>query len=259
LKFGGRDAPSILGWSVEKVSVRWEKTLAEPDVDSFSKKISGMLVEDVQRRAKFIRIILCSAELVIHLRMSGDIRVESDALPLQPHDRLVVWFTNGFRLAFNDTRKFGRVWFLKEAANFFEGLGPEPLGGLTKNDFHTLLQRHHRQIKPLLMDQRVVAGLGNIYTDEALFLAGIHPLKKSSAISKKQAGKLLQEIQAVLRKGIETNGASIDWIYRGGQFQNELHVYNRTGLACHNCGAEIVKIKVGQRGTHFCPKCQPEG
>lgn len=168
MKFGGRDAPSILGWSVEKVSVRWEKTLAEPDVDSFSKKISGMLVEDVQRRAKFIRIILCSAELVIHLRMSGDIRVESDALPLQPHDRLVVWFTNGFRLAFNDTRKFGRVWFLKEAANFFEGLGPEPLGGLTKNTFYTLLQRHHRQIKPLLMDQRVVAGLGNIYTDEVI-------------------------------------------------------------------------------------------
>ncbi|MBE0695575.1 MAG: hypothetical protein IH586_01500, partial [Anaerolineaceae bacterium] len=114
----------------------------------------------------------------------------------------------------------------------------------------------NRMIKPLLMEQSFIAGLGNIYTDEALHLAGIHPLRSSASINLNEAVLLWSSIRSVLNEGIRRNGASIDWVYRGGDFQNTFHVYQRTGEPCLRCGTIISRIVVGQRGTHFCPTCQ---
>jgi len=113
-----------------------------------------------------------------------------------------------------------------------------------------------RQLKPLLLDQTFLAGLGNIYADEALHQAGLHPLDNASQLDQTQAARLLTSIRQVLEDGIQRQGASIDWVYRGGDFQNYFHVYQRTGEACNNCGTPIQRIVVGQRGTHFCPACQ---
>ena len=257
LRSGGRDAPAIVGWKINRAEVLWQKTLAEPGIDEFLLRLEDQRVVDIHRRGKFIVIHLSDGFLIVHLRMSGDLRVDPDVKELLPHDRLVVWFQNGYHLAFNDTRKFGRVWLRKDLDGLLHRLGPEPLEIDDAEDFFQRLIRRKRQLKPLLMDQTFISGMGNIYTDEALHIAGIHPLHNSAELTREQAQKLLSSIQQVLAKGIERNGASIDWIYRGGSFQNEFRVYGRSGQACPICGTLIEKIVVGQRGTHFCPVCQP--
>lgn len=257
LRSGGRDAPAIVGWKIKQSEVIWQKTLAEPGLEAFLQRIKDQVVEDVSRRGKFIVIHLSYGFLIVHLRMSGDLRVDPDSIELLPHDRLVIWFQNGYHLAFNDTRKFGRVWLRKDLYGLLHRLGPEPLEFDDAEDFYQHLIKRKRLLKPLLMDQTFISGMGNIYTDEALHIAGIHPLSNSAELSREQAQKLLAAIHQVLLKGIESNGASIDWIYRGGSFQNEFRVYGRSGQACPICGTLIEKIVVGQRGTHFCPVCQP--
>jgi formamidopyrimidine-DNA glycosylase len=137
-------------------------------------------------------------------------------------------------------------------------LGPEPLDeGFTADALHAMLQTRRRQLKPLLLDQTFLAGLGNSYTDEALHTAGLHPLRLTDSLNAAEAQALWTAIRAVLNEGIRRNGASIDWVYRGGDFQNTFRVYQRTGQACPVCGAPVERILVGQRGTHFCPRCQP--
>ena len=195
--------------------------------------------------------------------MSGDMRVESSCTdsgeprPFEKHDRLALEFNNGQRLVFNDTRKFGRAWLVKDPAEVLGSLGPEPLDELlTPEIFFNMLQNRRRQLKPLLMDQSFIAGLGNIYTDEALHLAKLHPLAVSDQVSREGAARLLTAIRSVLGEGIRRNGASIDWVYRGGDFQNHFSVYGRAGSPCPNCGTPIERLVVGQRGTHICPNCQ---
>ncbi len=121
---------------------------------------------------------------------------------------------------------------------------------------HAALHRKHRQLKPLLLDQSFLAGLGNIYTDEALHIARLHPLTLSDTLTEEQARALHEAIHNVLDEGIRRNGASFDWVYRGGEFQNYFRVYDRKDQECPVCGTKIVRILVGQRSTHFCPVCQ---
>jgi formamidopyrimidine-DNA glycosylase len=176
---------------------------------------------------------------------------------LQKHDRLLIDFKDGFRLVLNDPRKFGRAWLTRDPQEILGNLGPEPLDSqLTYSQFHQMLKGRKRQLKSLLLDQSFLAGLGNIYTDEALHLACLHPLRKSDSITALQSKKLLKAIRTVLKEGIRRNGASIDWVYRGGDFQNHLRVYQRDGQPCLVCGVTIERILVGQRSTHFCPICQ---
>jgi formamidopyrimidine-DNA glycosylase len=161
-------------------------------------------------------------------------------------------------MVFNDTRKFGRVWLLEDPEEVLGLLGPEPLGeSLTSSIFYGMLHCRRRQLKPLLLDQTFLAGLGNIYTDEALHHARLHPLALSDRLSIEQADRLLYSIRNVLQEGIRRQGASIDWVYRGGDFQNYFRVYQRTGEPCPECGTAILRLVIGQRGTHFCPDCQP--
>jgi len=171
---------------------------------------------------------------------------------------LILHLSDGRYLAFNNMRKFGRVWLTPSPEDILGKLGPEPLDeNFTVEMLYERLRQHKRQIKPLLLDQNFLAGMGNIYTDEALHLAGLHPRTKSDLIRRKQAEILWRSLRKVLEEGIRRNGTSIDWIYRGGDFQNYLGVYGRKDEPCLNCGTPIQRITVGQRGTHFCPKCQP--
>ena len=173
------------------------------------------------------------------------------------HNRVVLELDEGSKLAFDDARKFGRVWLVTEPTSILGSLGPEPLSQeFTPKILFQGLRSHHRQIKPLLMDQNFLAGLGNIYTDEALHCAKVHPLTRSHEISQQQSDRLWECIRRVLESGIENNGASIDWVYRGGDFQNYFRVYQRHGEKCPVCGETIERIVVGQRGTHICPECQ---
>ncbi len=173
------------------------------------------------------------------------------------HDRLILRLSDDRTLVFTDPRKFGRVWLVDDPAEIFKELGPEPLSDdFTPTRLYANLHAQHRQLKPLLLDQSFLAGLGNIYTDEALHMARLHPLTSSDAVSLEEAEILWMAIRAVLEEGIRRNGASIDWVYRGGDFQNHFRVYGRQGQPCPVCGTKIERIVVGQRGTHYCPTCQ---
>ncbi len=252
-----RMRPEIVGREITAADLRWERTLATPEPAFFNKNIIGQSVESVNRHAKYIVIQLSADTLIIHLRMSGDILFRDVDAPAEKHDRLLLRLDDEKILAFNDVRKFGRVWLTPTPQDILDKLGPEPLDdAFTADDLFERITSYKRQLKPLLLDQSVIAGLGNIYTDEALHLAGLHPLAKSDVIKRKQAEILWRSIREVLNEGIRRNGTSIDWIYRGGENQYYLNVYGRKDEPCLKCGTPIQKIVVGQRGTHFCPQCQ---
>lgn len=251
--------PQLAGQKIVSAVVLWPRTLVGMSEDEFVGKISGQVVEQVSRRAKFLDIQLTGFHLFIHLRMSGDLSVKDPGYLPEKHDRLILQFSNLSQLVFNDTRKFGRAWLTAYPEDVLGDLGPEPLeADFTPQLLHQRLSQRHRQIKPLLLDQSFLAGMGNIYTDEALHISKIHPLRISDTISLSEAERLHQAIQTVLLTGIQHNGASIDWVYRGGNFQNHFRVYDREGQPCPVCGTPIRRITVGQRGTHFCPNCQGE-
>lgn len=250
-------APELLGRTIKEADLRWSRTLAAPSPRKFREQVKGQKITGVSRRAKYLILSLSTFHLLIHLRMSGDLYVKNSTIKPEEHDRLVLKLSGNKSLVFNDTRKFGRVWLTTDAQEVLGKLGPEPLGrDFTPQWLFASLQEKHRRLKPLLLDQAFLAGLGNIYTDEALHLAKLHPLKRSDSVTQEQAEALHEAIRKVLREGIRRNGASIDWVYRGGEFQNYFRVYDREGEPCHVCGTQIERITIGQRGTHFCPNCQ---
>lgn len=257
--------PELTGRTIREADLRWSRTLATPSPKKFREQVTGQKIMGVSRRAKYFILHLSSLRpgsgqaftLLVHLRMSGDLLVRNSTIRPEKHDRLVLKLSGGKSLAFNDTRKFGRVWLTAEPEEILGKLGPEPLGAdFTPEWLYAALRGKRRQLKPLLLDQTFLAGLGNIYTDEALHIAKLHPLGMSDSVSLKQAQALHEAIRRVLEEGIRRNGASIDWVYRGGEFQNYFRVYDREGEPCPVCGTQIQRLVVGQRGTHICPKCQ---
>lgn len=260
LSAGKGDAPSVVGKTITAAEVFWPRTVEEPNSDAFVNLVMGQQIEEVSRRAKYLVFRLTEDVMLVHLRMSGDLIVCPASEPCAAHVRLSLKLDQDWQLDFNNPRKFGRVWLLEDPTDHFARLGPEPFDEtLTLDVFFQLLQRRKRQIKPLLLDQGFIAGMGNIYTDEALNMAKIHPLTRANQIGKKDAGVLLDSIRKVLEEGLRRNGASIDWVYQGGDFQNYFRVYQRTGEPCPSCGTPVERIVVGQRGTHFCPHCQTAG
>lgn len=249
--------PALTGKTILSAELRWARTLAMPALKKFRAQIKGQKIVDIARRAKYLIVRLEDYSLIIHLRMSGDLIVRAGGTKPARHDRLLLHLSNGEYLAFNDARKFGRAWLTNQPEEIFGKLGPEPLEkDFTAQWLYENLRKRKRRLKPLLLDQTFIAGLGNIYTDECLNIAKLHPLQLSSAVTQEQARTLHQAIRAVLKEGIRRNGASIDWVYRGGDFQHHFRVYGREGEPCKTCRAEIVKMVVGQRGTHICPNCQ---
>lgn len=257
--------PQLLGKVIVDADLRWQRTLALPSPRKFKELIKGQQIQEVTRRAKFFILRLSDFHLLIHLRMSGDLLIKEGKIRPEKHDRLILRLLSvpevntgneGIsNLIFNDTRKFGRVWLTAHPEEVLGKLGPEPLHrSFTPQWLHTALHSKHRQLKPLLLDQTFVAGLGNIYTDESLHRAKLHPLAASDSLTVKEAEALHEAIRRVLKEGIRRNGASFDWVYRGGEFR--FQVYDRAGEPCPVCGTEIQRILVGQRSTHFCPNCQ---
>lgn len=253
--------PELVGKSILKADLLWSRTLATPTPAKFKKQIKGQEIKSVRRRAKYFVMELSDFNLFIHLRMSGDLYIKEESEVPQKHDRLILYLDpGGTRLIFNDTRKFGRVWLTQEPDAVIGGLGPEPLSeAFTAQMLYEGLQSRRRQLKPLLLDQSFLGGMGNIYTDEALHKARLHPLATSDSVNREQARALWGAIREVLQEGIRRNGASIDWVYRGGEFQNYFRVYDRAGEPCPVCGTAIERLVVGQRGTHICPSCQRIG
>jgi formamidopyrimidine-DNA glycosylase len=253
--------PQLVGRTILEADLRWARTLATPSARKFKEQIRGQKIISVTRRAKYLNLQLSTYNLIAHLRMSGDLSLKNGKIQPEKHDRLILELkpngTAAQRLVFNDTRKFGRIWLTSDPAQVLGNLGPEPLSDeFTPRWLHENLRARHRQLKPLLLDQSFLAGLGNIYTDEALHMARLHPLADSGRVTAKQAERLWAAVQSVLNEGIRRNGASFDWVYRGGEFQNYFRVYDREGQPCPVCGRLIQRLVVGQRGTHICPKCQ---
>jgi formamidopyrimidine-DNA glycosylase len=274
--------PELVGKTIIQANLLWARTLAAPSPDEFHKRIEGQQIEAVGRRGKYFVIKLSDYHLFVHLRMSGDLYIKEENAAPEKHDRLILTLTpvpslaggggdfplpmgEGLRvretkLVFNDTRKFGRAWLVRDPEEVVGGLGSEPLSEeFTAQMLYENLRARRRQLKPLLLDQSFLAGLGNIYTDEALHRARLHPLAASDSINWEQAQALWESIREVLQEGIRRNGASIDWVYRGGEFQNYFRVYDRKGQPCPVCNTLIVRLVVGQRGTHVCPVCQRIG
>lgn len=255
--------PELVGRTILRADLRWARTLAAPSVSKFKQQIEGQVIRAVGRRAKFLNLQLEAYNLLIHLRMSGDLRLKKGKIRPEKHDRLILTLSPRGRgqplhLVFTDPRKFGRVWLTDDLDRILGALGPEPLeAAFTARWLYANLLARRRQLKPLLLDQSFIAGLGNIYTDEVLHRARLHPLALSDSISEAQAADLHRAIRRVLNEGIRRNGASIDWVYRGGDFQNHFRVYGRTGQPCPVCGTTIQRLVIGQRSTHVCPNCQP--
>jgi formamidopyrimidine-DNA glycosylase len=249
--------PALIGQTILAADLRWARTLATPSPRKFKGQIKGQQILGVTRRGKFLNIQLADFNLFVHLRMSGNLFIKEENDAPERHDRLCLSLSNGEKLVFTDARKFGRVWLTDDPGSVIGGLGPEPLSEeFTPDWLFSALRSRRRQLKPLLLDQAFLAGLGNIYTDEALHMARLHPLAASDSVKRKPAERLHEAIRAVLTEGIRRNGASIDWVYRGGEFQNYFRVYDREGKPCPVCGTKIERLVVGQRGTHVCPKCQ---
>ncbi len=249
--------PSLTGRTILSTDLRWKRSLVVPSPAVFAKQMNGQQINAITRRAKFLDFHLTAYHLLIHLRMSGDLNIQPGSYQPAVHDRLILKLSGDACLVFTDPRKFGRVWLVEDPVPIFHDLGPEPLSeAFTPDWLYEALHSRRRQLKPLLLDQTFLAGMGNIYTDEALHLAKLHPLTSSDMVSREQAGRLCRSIREVLEEGIRRNGASIDWVYRGGDFQNHFRVYGRTGEPCPVCGTQVVRITLGQRGTHYCPQCQ---
>jgi formamidopyrimidine-DNA glycosylase len=223
--------------------------------------VTGRTIRRVSRRGKRIVFWLDDGNrFYVHLGMTGRLTAEAPAAETKKHTHLVVELDTGGQLRLVDPRRFGAIVWLGAARD--AGIGPEPLT-LRPNDFAKRLSKTTRVIKAALLDQNLVAGLGNIYVDEALHLAGVHPLTPACDVDRETARRLNRAIKRVLRRAIKAGGSSIrdyvDALGNRGGFQNQHRVYDREGKPCAKCKTPIVRIVVGGRSTHFCPDCQKEG
>lgn len=255
----GQERPPLPGKRIVGLRMCWPGHIASPGPAAFRRRIRGRTVLDAQRRGKFLVFPLDKGTLLIHLKMSGDLVLCPSASPRDPFERTVFTLEAGWELRFNDARKFGRVYLVDDPHAVLGRLGPEPLDPrFTALSLACRLAHHHRPIKSLLLDQTFLAGIGNIYADEALHRARLHPLRYSDTLDDQEMRRLWRGIREALRAGLRHNGASLDWVYRGGAFQNHFRVYRRLGKPCRACGTPIARLIVGQRSTHYCPSCQPE-
>jgi formamidopyrimidine-DNA glycosylase len=228
--------------------------------------MKGKKISTIWRRGKFLVFDFTSGHhMLIHLRMSGRIHLVSADAERQKHEHVIISFENGRQLRFHDTRKFGRVYLLKNPEKILGKLGLEPLAAaFTAKSFAKRLKTRKRLLKPLLLDQTFIAGLGNIYVDEALWEAKIHPCRIASTLSDAEIKTLHRTIPRVLKRGLKNLGTSLGTgkanfysvARRKGRNKDELKVFRRTGLSCPRCGQAVERIIVGQRSTHICGRCQ---
>lgn len=237
----------------------------ETKAEEFAASLPGRRFVDIGRRGKYLLFHLDDGRvLVIHLRMTGRLVLAEAAAPLLPHTHIIWNLSQGRQLRFSDVRRFGEVRLLPaEQLQTIAGLarlGPEPLEQWTAADLAAVLQGKKAPVKNLLLNQELVAGLGNIYADEALYRAGIRPDRPGQSLSPAEVERLWQAVRQVLQDGIANRGTSfsdyLDGLGQRGQMQSRLQVYGRAGLPCLACGRELIRIRLAGRSTVYCPDCQ---
>jgi formamidopyrimidine-DNA glycosylase len=257
--------PLLTGRTIAAVAVdpATAPLLLDRSPDAFQARLCGRTVRSVGRRGKYLLFGLDDgATWVVHLRMTGRLLWRQRDAPEEPYQRAAVAFDGGHGLRWSDVRKFGTWRIAERLDDPTPALGPEPLDEeFTAGWLAGQLQGRTAPLKSFLLDQRRIAGLGNIYADEALFAAGIHPLLEAGAVGADQVTRLRDACATVLREGIEHRGASfrdyVDASGNAGSVQGHVRVFRRTGRPCYTCGIAIERIVVGGRATHFCPVCQP--
>ncbi|MHC0037397.1 DNA-formamidopyrimidine glycosylase [Pseudoneobacillus sp. C159] len=257
----------VLDKTIESITVNWPKMIKNPsEVVQFCDALKGETIQSISRRGKFLIFYSDKFALVSHLRMEGRYAVYPKDEPIDKHTHVIFHFTDGTELRYRDVRKFGTMHLFKKGTEFMNApllqLGPEPFAAdFTADYLMEKLKKTNRKIKPALLDQNIVVGLGNIYVDEALFRSRIHPETIASSLNSMQLARLHQEIINTLSEAVEKGGSTIRSYVNSqgeiGMFQLELFVYGRKGEGCKNCGQPLEKTVVGGRGTHFCPNCQP--
>jgi formamidopyrimidine-DNA glycosylase len=264
VEHGSPAYPTPVGHVITRVWTDWPRA-AYPSADALAQSLPEHRIESISRRGKYIvftlspcpLIILSPCYLLIHLKMSGRLDVLQEKLPRDKHTHFVFALDNGYELHFNDARKFGRVYLVSDLSEVTGALGPEPLApAFTLKAFRQLIAGKSGALKPLLLDQTFIAGIGNIYADEALWRARLYPLRRADSLNPDEVAALYRGIRAALTDGIKHEGSAIDWVYPEGNYQDHFRVYGRTGEPCRRCRTPIRRMVVGQRGTHFCPHCQ---
>ncbi|HSD54784.1 MAG TPA: bifunctional DNA-formamidopyrimidine glycosylase/DNA-(apurinic or apyrimidinic site) lyase [Burkholderiales bacterium] len=226
--------------------------------------LAGQRIRDVRRRAKYLIVDADDGSLILHLGMSGSLRVLDPSTPLRAHDHYDLLLDSGRCLRFNDPRRFGSLhWAQGDPTHhpLLAALGPEPLSCAFSVDYLAQRARGRRvAIKQFLMDQRIVVGVGNIYASEALFRAGVHPRRAAGRVSRARLGALVDGVRAVLRDAIRAGGTTLrDYVAADGSpgyFRQRLYVYERTGQPCRRCRTPVRQLLQGQRSTYYCPRCQ---
>lgn len=254
--------PHILNRKVSAVTIH-QPNLRYPVAEDLPRRISGKSVRSVTRRGKYLLLDIGNEKLMIHLGMSGSLRITGRNEPLRKHDHIEIRFGDRV-MRFHDPRRFGLVMLIDgpaEAHPLLASLGPEPLSESFDGDYLYRVSRKRKvAIKNLIMNSRILVGVGNIYASEALFLAGIHPSRAASRISRERYEKLSMAIKDVLGKAISEGGTTLrDFVREEGQpgyFARQLNVYGKTGEACPVCGKPIVTRVIGQRSSFYCPQCQ---
>lgn len=255
--------PHVAGRSVTDVVFLWEGVVRYPSAQEFRSRLIGQKITGGKRRGKYLILNLANGEaLVMHLKMSGSLLLAPTSAELERFIRAVIHFDNGVKLYFRDPRKMGRMWLVEDASSVTGKLGPEPLEpAFTPQVLAERLRNRTAPIKALLCDQSVIAGVGNMYADEALFASQIHPLRAGGSLTPEEIDRLHAAIQQVLQAAIGYKGASEQYYFRPdgtlGTAHSQFRVAHRRGKACPVCGTPIKRIPIRNRGSYFCPRCQP--
>ncbi|MEC0248994.1 DNA-formamidopyrimidine glycosylase [Paenibacillus chitinolyticus] len=257
----------VVGKTIQEVEVRLKRIIQKPEEpELFADLLEGQTIQGVSRRGKFLRFLLDDGVLVSHLRMEGRYGLYEASDEVEPHTHVIFRFTDGTELRYRDVRQFGTMHLFAGEEDLsskpLHKLGIEPLDeSFTFDAFRQAIGKRSTKIKPLLLNQAYIVGLGNIYVDEALFRAGIHPEREAASLTRLELQRLHEAIVHTLQSSVEAGGSSIKSYVNGqgesGNFQHSLNIYGRNGKPCVNCGSLIEKTVVGGRGTHFCLKCQP--
>ncbi len=250
----------VEGCVIEKVFIGWARTVDPFSPAAFRKQVVGRTLEKLSRHGKWLIFELSGKNnLLVHLRMTGGFYLSKSSLKKGPYDRVILQLSGGLNLHFRDPRKFGRM----RLCDFPENLGPDVLT-VTKKEFFQCLEKRNRGLKVLLLDQSFVAGVGNIYADEALFEARLDPRRKSGSLSAVEQMALYRAVKKVIRAGVRNGGTSLgdgqgnytDLNGESGGHREKVKVYGRAGKPCVDCGQQLLKTMVGQRTTVFCTHCQ---
>jgi formamidopyrimidine-DNA glycosylase len=254
--------PHVIDRRIENVDVLWPRTVVEPSIEKFRKGLIGRKIINLSRRGKHLVFELDNREfLILHMRMTGSLLLKPEKE--EPHKSVgaVFYLDNHTAIHFRDIRHFGKMWLVKDKNKVLGKLGPEPLEpGFTPGTLARILEDRKTPIKGLLLDQTLIAGIGNMYADEALYRARLHPLRPASSLSRTEIKRLHEAIRTVLFQGIRNKGASTETYIRPEGVKGEAHlqfqVAHQRGKDCPVCGGPIERIAVHQRGTFFCPRCQ---